>query len=109
MYPERRAALTNDARIPLSIYMSDCLLATWFRVREMANEFPHADFTSVDIVPHVPHVPRPNILGYEVYDVYNGIAEADESFDLVHMRHVTSKVGLIAQTLKHILTSSSLG
>ena len=64
------------------------------RVREMAAEFPHVDFKSVDTVPLVPHVPSSNILGYEVYDLPNGIAEADNSFDLVHMRHVAPKVCL---------------
>lgn len=66
----------------------------------MASEFPHVDFTSVDIIPLVPHVPRSNILGYEVYDLYNGIAEADGSFDVVHVRHAASKVTLLVQTLR---------
>ncbi|KAF8609708.1 hypothetical protein BDV93DRAFT_602334 [Ceratobasidium sp. AG-I] len=57
-------------------------------VREMAVEFPHVDFTSVDIVPLVPHTQSPNILGYEVYDLSNGIAEADVSFDLVHVKRM---------------------
>ncbi|KAF8600022.1 hypothetical protein BDV93DRAFT_590082 [Ceratobasidium sp. AG-I] len=61
-------------------------------VREMAAEFPHVDFTSVDTVPLVPHAQSPNILGYEVYDLPNGIAEADESFDLVHVKHVAPKI-----------------
>ncbi|KAF8609704.1 hypothetical protein BDV93DRAFT_152020 [Ceratobasidium sp. AG-I] len=52
----------------------------------MAAEFPHVDFTSVDTIPLVPHAQSPNILGYEVYDLYNGIEEADGSFDLVHVR-----------------------
>lgn len=71
----------------------------------MANDFPHVDFISVDIVPQVPHVPRPNVLGYEVYDVYNGIAEEDGSFDLVHMRHASSRVGVIMQILKYVFKS----
>ncbi|KAF8603628.1 hypothetical protein BDV93DRAFT_508270 [Ceratobasidium sp. AG-I] len=61
-------------------------------VREMAAEFPHVDFTSVDTIPLVPHAQSPNILGYEVYDLPNGITEADESFDLVHVRHVSPKI-----------------
>ncbi|CAE6446319.1 unnamed protein product, partial [Rhizoctonia solani] len=64
------------------------------RVREMAAEFPHVDFTSVDIVPLVPHPRRANILGYEVYDVYNGIAEVNDTFDIVHLRYSMSKVNL---------------
>lgn len=78
----------------------------WGRVREMANNFPHVDFISVDTIPLVPHIPCVNILGYEVYDVYNGIAELDESFDLVHMRHVVSKVGVMAYTPKRALKIS---
>ncbi|KAF8593089.1 hypothetical protein BDV93DRAFT_530016 [Ceratobasidium sp. AG-I] len=61
-------------------------------VREMAAEFPHVDFTSVDTVPLVPHNQSRNILGYEVYDLYNGIAEADDSFDLVRVKHATPKI-----------------
>ncbi|KAG8691870.1 hypothetical protein FRC11_007229 [Ceratobasidium sp. 423] len=63
---------------------------TW--VREMAAEFPHVDFTSVDIVPLVPHTRVVNILSYEVYDLYNGIAEHDETFDVVHLRHAISRI-----------------
>ncbi|KAF8609733.1 hypothetical protein BDV93DRAFT_551227 [Ceratobasidium sp. AG-I] len=61
-------------------------------VREMAAEFPHVDFTSVDTVPLVPHNQSRNILGYEVYDLYNGIAEADDSFDLVRVEHARPKI-----------------
>ncbi|KAF8609760.1 hypothetical protein BDV93DRAFT_540957 [Ceratobasidium sp. AG-I] len=61
-------------------------------VREMAVEFPHVDFTSVDTVPLVPHAQSRNILGYEVYDFYNGIAEADDSFDLVRAKQPTPKI-----------------
>ncbi|KAF8609758.1 hypothetical protein BDV93DRAFT_518513 [Ceratobasidium sp. AG-I] len=60
-------------------------------VRDMAAEFPHVDFTSVGTVPLVPHAQSRNILGYEVYDFYNGIAEADDSFDLVRARQATPK------------------
>lgn len=55
--------------------------------QEMATEFPHCDIISVDIAPITPHVPRPNI-NFEVYDLYAGIAEPDESFDYVSCRHV---------------------
>ncbi|KAG8748478.1 hypothetical protein FRC10_003611 [Ceratobasidium sp. 414] len=54
---------------------------TW--VREIAIEFPHVDFTSVDNTPLVPHAQYTNILGYEVYDLYNGIAESDNTFDAI--------------------------
>ncbi|QRW19301.1 methyltransferase domain protein [Rhizoctonia solani] len=62
---------------------------TW--VREMAAEFPHVDFISVDTVPFVPHIRCANILSYEVYDLYNGIAEEDETFDIVHLRYAMLK------------------
>ncbi|KAF8609756.1 hypothetical protein BDV93DRAFT_602378 [Ceratobasidium sp. AG-I] len=69
----------------------DLITAEGNWVREMAAEFPHVDFTSVDTVPLVPHAQSLNILGYEVYDLYNGIAEADDTFDLVHVKHATPK------------------
>ena len=62
----------------------------------MAAEFPHVDFTSVDTIPLVPHVQSPNILAHEVYDLGNGIEEADESFDLVHVKSTMRKVRLHA-------------
>ncbi|KAF8609664.1 hypothetical protein BDV93DRAFT_540884 [Ceratobasidium sp. AG-I] len=71
-------------------------------VREMAAEFPHVDFTSVDNIPLVPHVRFPNILGYEAYDLPNGIQEADESFDLVHVRHTTLKIRDLAALVLEI-------
>ena len=70
----------------------------------MAVEFPHVDFISVDTIPLVPHAQSPNLLGYEVYDLYNGIAEADESFDLVHVKHVTTKVYPHARSIECVLT-----
>lgn len=56
------------------------------RVQEMATEFPHAHFISVDLVPMLPHVPKSNIT-FEIYDVYAGLAEPDESFDIIHARN----------------------
>ncbi|KAF8605139.1 S-adenosyl-L-methionine-dependent methyltransferase [Ceratobasidium sp. AG-I] len=70
----------------------DLLTAEGNWVREMAVEFPHVDFTSVDTIPLVPHVRQANILNFEVYDLYNGIAEPDESFDVVHLRHPISRI-----------------
>ncbi|KAG9124157.1 hypothetical protein FRC07_012629 [Ceratobasidium sp. 392] len=58
---------------------------TW--AQEMAAEFPHCDITSVDIAPLTTHVPRPNI-AFEIYDLYAGVAEPDETFDYVSCRHV---------------------
>ncbi|KAH7335827.1 S-adenosyl-L-methionine-dependent methyltransferase [Rhizoctonia solani] len=55
--------------------------------QEMATEFPHCDIVSVDIAPITVHIPCPNI-SFEVYDLYAGIAEPDESFDYVSCRHV---------------------
>ncbi|KAF8600157.1 S-adenosyl-L-methionine-dependent methyltransferase [Ceratobasidium sp. AG-I] len=55
--------------------------------QEMAEEFPHCDITSIDIAPITTHVPRANI-AFEVYDLYAGVAEPDESFDYVSCRHV---------------------
>lgn len=70
----------------------DLLTADGSWVREMAAEFPHVDFTSIDTVPLVPHARCSNILSYEVYDLYNGIAEEDELFDVVHLRYAMSKI-----------------
>ncbi|KAF8761531.1 S-adenosyl-L-methionine-dependent methyltransferase [Rhizoctonia solani] len=83
----------------LDLFTAD---GTW--VREMAAEFPHVDFTSVDLVPIVPHTRCANILGYEVYDVYNGVAEADNTFDVIHLRYSMSKVNPapIIRHLRHI-------
>jgi hypothetical protein len=61
------------------------------RVQEMASEFPHAQFISLDLVPMIPHVPRPNIT-FEVYDLYAGLAEPDESFDIIHARDCINSV-----------------
>ncbi|KAL5632048.1 hypothetical protein ACGC1H_000166 [Rhizoctonia solani] len=62
---------------------------TW--VQEMATEFPHAHFISLDLVPMLPHVPRPNIT-FEVYDLYAGLAEPDESFDIIHARDCLNSI-----------------
>ncbi|KEP47442.1 methyltransferase domain protein [Rhizoctonia solani 123E] len=55
--------------------------------QEMAVEFPHCDIVSVDIAPIVNHAPRANVK-FEVYDLYAGVAEPDESFDYISCRHV---------------------
>ncbi|CUA71067.1 hypothetical protein RSOLAG22IIIB_04461 [Rhizoctonia solani] len=54
--------------------------------QEMSREFPDIDFVSLDLSPLTPHPPRPNVV-FEVYDLYNGLAEPDHSFDVVHLRH----------------------
>ncbi|KAG8758151.1 hypothetical protein FRC11_004039 [Ceratobasidium sp. 423] len=60
------------------------------RAQEMATEFPHVDFVSLDMIPLVPHTPRPNV-NFEVYDVYNSFAEPDASFDIVHTRRTVTQ------------------
>ncbi|QRV94462.1 methyltransferase domain protein [Ceratobasidium sp. AG-Ba] len=70
----------------LDIFTAD---GTW--VQEMASEFPHVDFVSLDMIPLVPHKPRANV-SFEVYDVYNGFAELDASFDMVHTRRTVSQI-----------------
>ncbi|CAE6443329.1 unnamed protein product [Rhizoctonia solani] len=69
----------------LDVFTAD---GTW--AQEMATEFPHVDFVSLDMIPLVPHAPRPNI-SFEVYDVYNGLAEPDASFDIVHARRTITQ------------------
>ncbi|QRW24042.1 methyltransferase domain protein [Rhizoctonia solani] len=63
----------------------------WQLGSEMAEEFPHCDVVSVDIAPIVTHTPRAN-LTFEVYDLYAGVAEPDESFDYISCRHVQTHV-----------------
>ncbi|KAF8601543.1 hypothetical protein BDV93DRAFT_475356 [Ceratobasidium sp. AG-I] len=60
------------------------LEGTW--AQEVSREFPDVDFVSVDSSPLTPHNACPNVV-FEVYDLYNGIAEPDNSFDVVHIRH----------------------
>ncbi|QRV90566.1 methyltransferase domain protein [Ceratobasidium sp. AG-Ba] len=48
----------------------------------MANEFPHVQFRTLDIVPMIAHVPRHNVL-FEVYDFTEGLILDDESQDIV--------------------------
>ncbi|KAJ1300475.1 hypothetical protein OPQ81_005289 [Rhizoctonia solani] len=60
-------------------------------VQEMAVEFPHCDIVSVDIAPIVTHAPRANVK-FEIYDLYPGVAEPDETFDYISCRHVQTHV-----------------
>ncbi|KAF8689026.1 putative methyltransferase, partial [Rhizoctonia solani] len=57
-------------------------------VQEMAQEFPHAQFLSLDVAPIAEHIPRANI-AFEVYDISTGILEDDETFDFVRIAHIT--------------------
>ncbi|CAE6400049.1 unnamed protein product [Rhizoctonia solani] len=75
---------TRKKRV-LDLFTAD---GTW--AQEMATEFPHVDFVSLDMIPLVPHTPRPNV-SFEVYDVYNGFAEPDASFDMVHTRRTVTQ------------------
>ncbi|KDN37332.1 hypothetical protein RSAG8_10220, partial [Rhizoctonia solani AG-8 WAC10335] len=75
---------TRKKRV-LDLFTTD---GTW--AQEMATEFPHVDFVSLDMIPLVPHTPRPNV-SFEVYDVYNGFAEPDASFDMVHTRRTVTQ------------------
>ncbi|QRV82473.1 methyltransferase domain protein [Ceratobasidium sp. AG-Ba] len=56
---------------------------TW--VEEMADTYPTAGFTSIDVKPLVPHKPHARI-GFQVYNLHAGIMEPDATFDLVHIR-----------------------
>ncbi|CAE6431933.1 unnamed protein product [Rhizoctonia solani] len=81
---------------------------TW--VQEMASEFPHVEFVSLDFSPMAAHTPRENIT-FEVYDLYAGLVEADASFDMVHIRHTANKVGnylFLVQELHRVLRPGGL-
>ncbi|KAG9089105.1 hypothetical protein FRC06_001716 [Ceratobasidium sp. 370] len=69
----------------------DMVTAEGSWVQEMAQQFPQVDFISVDNVPLTSHIPRSNI-AFEVYDLYNGFAAPDSSFDMVHIRQSTAHV-----------------
>lgn len=72
------------------------LLVSWpLRVQEMAKDYPHIQFTSVDNTPLIPHAPRSNV-AFEVYDLYNGIAEQSDMFDVVHLRHAAMHASISA-------------
>ncbi|KAG8768706.1 hypothetical protein FRC12_005420 [Ceratobasidium sp. 428] len=64
----------------------DLITAEGSWVQDMAKDYPHVEFTSVDNTPLVQHIPRPNI-SFEIYDLYNSIAEQSNKFDIVHLRH----------------------
>ncbi|KAG8784651.1 hypothetical protein FRC12_018447 [Ceratobasidium sp. 428] len=60
---------------------------TW--VHEMAEIYPNATFLSLDVKPLTAFEPHPKI-GFEVYDIYAGIAEPDVSFDVVYARQTVT-------------------
>ncbi|KAG8718088.1 hypothetical protein FRC08_005975 [Ceratobasidium sp. 394] len=58
---------------------------TW--VQEMATEFPHVQFRSLDVAPIMSHVPRPNVV-FEVYNFGGGLLLDDSSQDVVFLNVV---------------------
>ncbi|KAG8695105.1 hypothetical protein FRC08_008038 [Ceratobasidium sp. 394] len=58
---------------------------------EIAVRFPEVDVKSIDVAPTIPHLPRAN-LQHEVYDIQEGILEADGTFDIVHARYTIGMV-----------------
>ncbi|KAG8692178.1 hypothetical protein FRC08_009962 [Ceratobasidium sp. 394] len=85
-YGPMRDVLAHDPRLRRRKRVLDLvtLEGTW--VQEVSREFPDVDFVSLDSLPLTPHQPCPNVV-FEVYDLYNGFAEPDNSFDVVHVRH----------------------
>jgi hypothetical protein len=57
----------------------------------MAVQFPEVDVKTIDVTPTIPHLPRAN-LHHEVYDVYAGIMEPSNSFDIVDARDTVGMV-----------------
>ncbi|KAG8744031.1 hypothetical protein FRC10_010920 [Ceratobasidium sp. 414] len=76
----------------------DMVTAEGSWAQEMSLQFPHVDFLSLDNVPLTTHIPRPNV-EFEVYDLYNGIAAPDATFDVAHLRlammHLTNPKDVI--------------
>lgn len=72
-----KEVLAGPGRNALEIGTRD---GTW--TQEMAAEFPHVQFRSVDIAPIIAHVPQQNIL-FEVYDIGEGLMVEDNSQDCV--------------------------
>ncbi|KAH7342037.1 S-adenosyl-L-methionine-dependent methyltransferase [Rhizoctonia solani] len=68
-------------------------------VQEMALQFPHAQFLSLDVAPIVDHIPRANII-FEVYDISAGILESDDTFDFVRIAQITEIVKDVPGILK---------
>ncbi|KAG8715329.1 hypothetical protein FRC11_004631 [Ceratobasidium sp. 423] len=68
-------------------------------VQEMAQEFPHVHFLSLDMAPIVDHIPRANVT-FEVYDISTGILESNEAFDFVRIAHITEIIKDVPGVLK---------
>ncbi|KAG9125714.1 hypothetical protein FRC07_006481 [Ceratobasidium sp. 392] len=58
---------------------------TW--IQEMATEFPHVHFRSLDVAPIIAHAPRANIM-FEVYDFSAELLLDDSSQDIVFLNAV---------------------
>ncbi|KAG9086089.1 hypothetical protein FRC07_013209, partial [Ceratobasidium sp. 392] len=58
---------------------------TW--VQDMAREFPHVDFRTVDVAPIIAHAPCSNIT-FEAYDFTSSILLPDSSQDAVFLNTV---------------------
>ncbi|QRV82187.1 methyltransferase domain protein [Ceratobasidium sp. AG-Ba] len=85
----------KEALAPLEGGRQRCALelgtraGTW--VQEMANEFRHVQFRTVDVAPIIAHAPRSNIC-FEVYDFTEGLLLPDESQDVVFLNMVFEMV-----------------
>ncbi|KAG8695090.1 hypothetical protein FRC09_009399 [Ceratobasidium sp. 395] len=69
----------------------DVRTQTGMWAEEMALAYPEVDIKSIDVAPTIQHIPRHN-LQHEVYDIHEGILEADATFDVVHACHTITMV-----------------
>jgi hypothetical protein len=65
-----------------------------YRTQNIAIEFPHVQFRSLDVVPLIAHAPRANIV-FEVYDFTEGLMLEDASQDVVFLNIVMEMVSLV--------------
>ncbi|KAG8721381.1 hypothetical protein FRC08_013542 [Ceratobasidium sp. 394] len=79
----------------------DMVTADGSWAQEMSLRFPHVDILSLDNIPLTAHVPRPNI-DFQVYDLYNGIAAPDETFDVAHMRFTMMRLTNLQDVIRDI-------
>ena len=73
-------------------------------LQEMATEFPHVKFRSLDVVPITAHIPRPNIV-FEVYDITEGLLLGDNSQDIVFVNVAIEMVCFINAVAEGIFTN----
>ncbi|KAJ3526258.1 hypothetical protein NMY22_g10236 [Coprinellus aureogranulatus] len=74
----------NEGRSPQVLDVG-CGVGIW--IKDMAADFPHAQFTGIDIVPLATRYPPPNVQ-FELDDVNAQLRWGDGHFDLVHARDV---------------------